>query len=77
MAVGIFEESEQNKSYIRIASFISLITSVTFGAITLLHDGAATNANGIYVTTLFAILAFAPKSVQKFAEKWAEWKLNK
>ena len=69
MAVGIFEESENNKSTMRVMCFISLLTSILFGIITLLHAGAAANANGLYITAMFLVGAFAPKAVQKFAER--------
>ena len=51
----------------RLMSMFALIAAIVFGLITLLHD-KANDENGLYLTALFLIAAFAPKALQKFAE---------
>ena len=52
-------------STMRAMSFIALIAAIVFGAITL-----TTNApDGKEITTAFLVAAFAPKAVQRFAER--------
>lgn len=67
--VGYFEEKSGKKSSMRLMSFASLIMSGIFGLITVLleRDGIQ-SVNGIYITFGFLLGAFAPKTIQKFAE---------
>jgi hypothetical protein len=52
-------------SIMRAMSFIALIAAIVFGAITL-----TTNApDGKEITMAFLVAAFAPKAVQRFAER--------
>lgn len=66
--VGFLDESEGNRSSMRLFCFISLIASICFGLLTLLNE--ATNASiGLYMTMGFLLAAFAPKALQKFMEE--------
>ena len=63
--VGFLEEAPGKKSTMRLLSVQSWWASVCFGVLTILTD----NEQGLMLTGLFAVAAFAPKAVQKFAEK--------
>ena len=52
----------------RLMSFVALIASIAFGFLSVLHPAASANPNGLYLTVIFLIAAFAPKALQKFAE---------
>ncbi|MEG4533670.1 hypothetical protein [Microcoleus sp. D2_18a_D3] len=60
-----FQENNGNYSAMRAMSFIALIAAIGFGVITI----NSKNADGKYITTSFLVAAFAPKAVQKFAER--------
>lgn len=64
---GYLNDDHGHPSSMRLMSMIALIAAITFGLITLLHD-KANDVNGLYLTALFLIAAFAPKALQKFAE---------
>ena len=64
---GYLTDDQVHPSSMRLMSMIALIAAILFGLITLVHDGA-TDENGLYLTGLFLIAAFAPKALQKFAE---------
>ena len=66
--MGYLTDPANKPSTMRIMSFIALFAAITFGALTLLHPTASSDVNGIYLTTAFLISAFAPKSLQRFAE---------
>ncbi|MEG4247615.1 hypothetical protein QUB37_20600 [Microcoleus sp. AT3-A2] len=59
------QENNGHYSAMRAMSFIALIAAIGFGAITI----TSKNADGKYITTSFLVAAFAPKAVQKFAER--------
>ena len=63
---GFLDESAGTKSSMRLMCFVSLISAVAFGALTLLNEAAS---DGEMITLMFLTGAFAPKAVQKFAEK--------
>ena len=71
MSVGFFEEISGNKSSMRLMSFIALISAIIFGIITVNKSGQNQNKDdtGIYITFGFLLSAFAPKALQKFAER--------
>ena len=62
--VGFFTDSKGNPSSMRLNSHLALWVSFICGGLTLYLD----NPNGVWVTTMFLVGAFAPKAVQKFAE---------
>ena len=64
---GFLQEDNGNNSSIRLMSFVALIASIVFGLISILHKDAS--VNGLYITFGFLLAAFAPKALQKFAEK--------
>lgn len=64
---GFLQEDNGNNSSMRLMSFVALIASIVFGLITILHKDAG--VNGLYITFGFLLAAFAPKALQKFAEK--------
>lgn len=66
--VGYFKEDNGNKSWMRAMCFVALLTAVLCAMVTLLVESAS-SVNGIYLTIIFVVAAFAPKSVQKFAEQ--------
>jgi hypothetical protein len=60
-----FQENNGQYSAMRAMSFIALIAAIVFGTITI----TSKNSDGKYITTSFLVAAFAPKAVQKFAER--------
>ena len=64
---GFLTDDHGNPSSMRLMSVVALIAAIAFGLITLLHSKANAE-NGLYLTGLFLIAAFAPKALQKFAE---------
>ncbi len=70
---GYVEDRSGNNSSMRLNSFLALVASIIFGALTILLEPEGTvSATGIYITFGFLIAAFAPKTVQKFAENQLE-----
>ena len=66
---GILNEEGGKPSTMRFMCIVSLFASVGFATITLLHPLASQGANGIWITFAFLLGAFAPKALQKFAER--------
>ena len=64
--VGFLEEAPGDKSSMRLMCFISLVAAMVFGFLEI-----KAKVPMPYVTTMFLVGAFAPKAVQKFAEKKA------
>jgi hypothetical protein len=62
---SFFEDDSGNKSSMRMMCFISLLSSILFGILTI-YTG---NNDGIIITFGFLVGCFAPKAVQKLAEK--------
>jgi positive regulator of sigma E activity len=60
----MFEDDNGNASSMRLMSFVSLIASIMFGILTMYLS----NQDGLILTAMFIVGAFAPKVVQKFAE---------
>ena len=60
------EDSEGNQSSMRAMSVVALLASIGFGLLTILREQTS---DGIYITMAFLLAAFAPKALQKFAEK--------
>lgn len=60
-----FQDDNHKYSTMRAMSFIALIAAIVFGAITITSN----DSEGKYITTAFLVAAFAPKAVQKFAER--------
>ncbi|HEY9302329.1 MAG TPA: hypothetical protein VIQ31_39405 [Phormidium sp.] len=52
-------------STMRAMSFIALIAAIVFGAITITSN----DPDGKEITMAFLVAAFAPKAVQRFAER--------
>lgn len=68
-----FEDHHGHNSSIRLMSFVALLASIVFGLMTILFEREGiTPAGGIYITFGFLLAAFAPKTVQKFAENQME-----
>jgi hypothetical protein len=61
----VFQEDNGKYSTMRAMSFIALIAAIVFGAMTI----TSKDSDGKYMTTVFLVAAFAPKAVQKFAER--------
>ena len=64
---GYLTDDLGHPSSMRLMSMLALIASIAFGLITVL-DKDVNHENGLYITVLFALAAFAPKALQKFAE---------
>jgi intracellular septation protein A len=60
-----FQEDNGKYSTMRAMSFIALIAAIVFGAITM----TSKDSEGKYITTTFLVAAFAPKAIQRFAER--------
>ena len=65
---GYLTDDEGHPSSMRLMGMVALMAATAFGILTLL-DGAADDYNGLYLTTAFLLGAFAPKALQKFAER--------
>ena len=52
-------------SLMRAMSFIALIASIVFGALTITSN----NPDGKEITMAFLVAAFAPKAILRFAER--------
>jgi uncharacterized membrane protein YiaA len=61
----VFQEDNGKYSTMRAMSFIALIAAIVFGAMTMTSN----DSEGKYITTAFLVSAFAPKAVQRFAER--------
>ena len=61
---GFLEEAPGDKSSMRLMCFMSLLASFGFGYLELRAGSPFP-----YMTTMFIVGAFAPKSIQKFAER--------
>ncbi|MEG3920369.1 hypothetical protein QUA34_04695 [Microcoleus sp. POL10_C6] len=61
----VLQEDNGKYSTMRAMSFIALIAAIVFGAITITSN----DSEGKYITTAFLVAAFAPKAVQRFAER--------
>jgi hypothetical protein len=68
--VGFFHEDNGNKSSMRLMCFVSLIAAIVFASVTMINSGKANNnsSDGLTITFGFLLSAFAPKTLQKFAE---------
>ena len=64
---GYLTDDHGHPSSMRLMSMVALIAAIAFGAITLLNANV-NDTNGLYLTALFLVAAFAPKALQKFAE---------
>lgn len=69
---GYTTDSTGKPSAMRAMSFVALGTAVVFGATIIAKPlwapESPTSLDGVYLTTMFLVAAFAPKAVQKFAE---------
>ena len=67
LKTGFFEEDAGQKSMMRLMCFVALLAAVLlsfFAALT-----SQVEANMIALVTMFLVAAFAPKAIQKYAEK--------
>lgn len=65
--VGFLQDNEGHNSSMRLMSLIALFAAIMFGILTIRsNDG---NTDGTLITFSFLLSAFAPKALQKFAEK--------
>ena len=62
--VGFLEEAPGERSSMRLMCFIALVGAIVFGFMELQAKVPFPN-----ITTMFLVAAFAPKAVQKFAER--------
>jgi hypothetical protein len=61
----ILQGNNGKYSTMRAMSFIALIAAIVFGAITITNN----DPDGTEITIAFLVAAFAPKAVQRFAER--------
>lgn len=61
----IFQDDNLKYSTMRAMSFIALIAAIVFGGLGMTNK----DADAKYFTTVFLVAAFAPKAVQRFAER--------
>jgi len=64
---GILTDDQGKRSMMRLMSFLALIASIWFGWMAM-TDLNTTSNEGVYITTVFLLVAFAPKTLQKFIE---------
>ena len=62
--VRYFTDSKGNPSIMRVNCHFALWMSFLSGGVTLYVN----HLNGVWITAMFLVGAFAPKAVQKFAE---------
>ena len=62
---GLFQDDDGNNSSMRLMSLISLLAAIGTAAADI-----AMNGNHQDLTVIFMAGAFAPKVLQKVAEKW-------
>lgn len=68
--VGFLQDNEGHNSSMRLMSLIALLAAIMFGLLTIrFNDGKARNTDGTLITFSFLMSAFAPKALQKFAER--------
>ena len=67
MKVGFFEGAEGVKSSMRLMCFIALITGILLSFFIIWQKQL--DVNSIALITIWVVAAFAPKAVQKYAEK--------
>jgi len=67
MKTGFFEEKPGQRSSMRLYSFISLLTGCSIAIYSVVTKQL--DINTISLITMFVVGCFAPKAVQKFAEK--------
>ena len=60
-----FQGNNGKYSTMRAMTFIALIAAIVFGAITITSN----DPDGKEITMAFLVAAFAPKAVQRFAER--------
>ena len=75
MSKGYLTDNEGNPSMMRAMNLTSLIAAIGVAAADM--GGLAPGGNGLYFCGMFLVGAFAPKAVQKFAEKPAPWTAKK
>ena len=63
-----FTEETGKPSCMRLMSFISLLSAVAIAIMTINVVDAESKDEGLLLTYAFLVSAFAPKTVQKFAE---------
>ena len=61
----MFQDDLGNTSSLRMMNFVSLLAAITFGLLCM----QTKNPDGITLSAMFLVGAFAPKVVQKFAER--------
>ena len=61
----ILQGNNGKYSTMRAMSFIALIAAIVFGAITITSN----DPDGTEITIAFLVSAFAPKAIQRFAER--------
>ena len=66
--VRFMQEDNGNYSSMRLMSLLALLSAIIFGGITLAYSEKVKDV-GIELTIVFLVAAYAPKTVQKFAEK--------
>ena len=64
---GFLQDDKGTPSSMRLMSMIALLSSIGFGLISIFYKNGESE-NGLYLTIIFLLAAFAPKAVQKFAE---------
>lgn len=64
---GYLTDDHGHPSSMRLMSMLALVAATAFGLITVLAK-EVNHENGLYITVLFVLAAFAPKALQKFAE---------
>ena len=64
---GYLTDDDGHPSSMRLMSMLSLGAAIFFGCVVLLHPNV-NQENGLYITGLFLIGAFAPKAIQKAVE---------
>ena len=66
--VGFFDEGPGVKSSMRLMCFMSFVMSAILGFMTIQKDPAT--IEDVELVIAFLVAAFAPKAIQKWAEKY-------
>lgn len=75
LKINALTDSEGKPSTMRLMSFISLGAAIYFGVMTMSSGPGAVDV-GKWITAMFLIGAFAPKSLQKYIENTHPTKLK-
>ena len=76
MKTGMLTDDAGKRSAMRFMCICSLFASIMFGYLTINLESEKLAENGMMITAMFILGAFAPKGIQKFLEGMVDKKLK-